>query len=68
MDTIAPSVTPTVTPLSTNDTTPTITGTATVAAGETLTVTVNSVTYTAGDGNLSYDSLNHTWSLTIPSH
>ncbi len=66
VDMIAPLVTPTVTPLSTNDTTPTITGTATVGAGETLTVTVNSVTYTAGDGNLSYDNVNKTWNLTIP--
>ena len=65
-DTTAPATVPTVTALTTNDTTPTISGTATVGAGETLTVEVNSVTYTAGDGNL-VDNGDGTWSLTIPA-
>ena len=55
---------PTVNLLSTNDTTPTITGTWTNISGDDLTVMVNGVTYTAGDGNLSVNG--NTWSLTIP--
>ncbi|MEQ8580848.1 gliding motility-associated C-terminal domain-containing protein [Marinoscillum sp.] len=66
IDTTAPSTVPTVVSQTTNDTTPTITGTATVGAGETLTVTVDGVTYTAGDGNL-VDNGDGTWSLTIPA-
>ena len=65
IDITAPVV-PTVATLTTNDTTPTFTGTATVAAGETLTVLVNSITYTAGDGNL-VDNGDGTWSLTVPT-
>jgi len=64
IDTKAPAV-PTVNPLTTNDTTPAISGTATVGAGETLTVTVNSVTYTVGDGNLSLAG--NVWTLSIPA-
>ncbi|WP_406658481.1 beta strand repeat-containing protein, partial [Marinoscillum sp.] len=64
IDTTAPSTVPTVVSQTTNDTTPTITGTATVGAGETLTVTVDGVTYTAGDGNLTLTGTS--WSLTIP--
>ncbi|AMK78524.1 MULTISPECIES: Ig-like domain-containing protein [Methylomonas] len=45
LDNSAPA-TPTVTNLRTNDTTPTISGTASLAAGETLTVTINGATYT----------------------
>jgi len=56
---------PTVTPLTTNDTTPTITGTAVVGGGAALTVTVNGVTYTAGDGKLVLVGTN--WTLTIPA-
>ena len=63
IDLTAP-VTPTVTAKTTNNTTPTITGTATVGSGEALTVTVNSITYTVGDGNLTLATTN--WSLTIP--
>lgn len=66
IDYTAPII-PTVNNLSTTDTTPTISGTATVQAGDVFTVTVNGVTYTNGDGNLSYNSGNGTWSLTIPS-
>ncbi|MGB4497526.1 MAG: hypothetical protein WBI40_02405 [Methylococcaceae bacterium] len=58
---------PTVTGLSTNDTTPTIMGTFgtnDLGATEAFTVTVNGVTYTKGDGNLV--TLNSSWSLTIP--
>jgi len=32
-----------------------------------MTVTVNSVSYTVGDGNLTYNNVAHTWSLTIPA-
>jgi len=58
IDTTAPA-TPTVAPLSTNDTTPVINGTALVGPGETLTVTVNGATYTVvpdGSGNWSLDT------------
>nr|MDJ0713195.1 Ig-like domain-containing protein [Prochloraceae cyanobacterium] len=65
IDTTAPAVAPTVISQTTNNTTPTITGTATVAAGDTLTVTVNGVTYTAGDGNL--DLTGNNWTLNIPA-
>ncbi len=64
VDTQAPSA-PTVNPLVTNNTAPTLDGTATVAAGETLTVSVNGVTYTDGDGNLSLTGNN--WTLVIPA-
>ena len=66
IDTTAPTM-PTVTSQMTNDTTPVITGTAMVGSGESLTVEVNSKTYTAGDGHLSYNDSGHTWTLTIPS-
>ncbi|WP_416547868.1 beta strand repeat-containing protein [Limnohabitans sp. DCL3] len=56
VDTTAPAA-PVVTPLTTGDTTPVLTGTATLAAGETLTVTVNGATY-----NVTVAS-NGTWSL-----
>jgi len=65
IDTTLP-VTPTATPLSTNDTTPVITGTANPGPGEILTVTVDGVTYTAGDGNL-IDNGDGTWNLSLPS-
>jgi len=64
VDTTAPP-TPGVTSLVTNDTTPIISGTATVGAGDVLTVEVNGVVYTAGDGNL-VDNGDGTWDLTIP--
>ncbi|MBA4411435.1 MAG: Ig-like domain-containing protein [Bacteroidota bacterium] len=57
-------VVPTVVSQVSNDTTPTITGTATVGAGEVLTVIVNGVTYTSGDGYLSISGT--AWSLQIP--
>ncbi|MDP2338063.1 MAG: Ig-like domain-containing protein [Bacteroidota bacterium] len=64
--TILPAhIVPTVNPLTTNDTTPILTGTATVGLGETLTVTVNGVTYTSGDGNLTLTGTN--WSLQVPA-
>lgn len=44
IDTVAPTA-PTVNLLTTNDLTPTITGTATLAAGETLSVTINGASY-----------------------
>ncbi|MDG3584011.1 Ig-like domain-containing protein [Galbibacter pacificus] len=63
IDTSAPVV-PTVDPQTTNDTTPTITGTATSANN--LFISVNGVSYTEGDGNLT-DNGDDTWSLTIPT-
>lgn len=65
IDTTKPGVIPTVTSLITNDTTPIITGTATVGSGEKLTVTVNGITYTAGDGNLVLTGT--AWSLQVPA-
>jgi gliding motility-associated-like protein len=49
----------------TTNQTPTITGTATLNAGETLSVTINGVVYSVGDGNLSISGT--TWTLVIPS-
>ncbi|MAZ27364.1 MAG: hypothetical protein CL868_09855, partial [Cytophagaceae bacterium] len=63
IDLTPPSV-PSVDLLTTNNQTPTITGTA--ASVDDLTVTVNGVEYTEGDGNL-VDNGNDTWSLTIPA-
>ena len=65
IDTTAPTA-PTVVSQTTNDTTPVITGTATLGNGESLTIALNSQTYTAGDGHLSYNNIAHTWTLTIP--
>ena len=61
-----PPVVPTVESQITNNTTPVISGTATLAPGETLTVTIDGVTYTAGDGNL-IDNGDGTWDLTLPT-
>ena len=61
-----PPVVPTVEEQITNNTTPVISGTATLAPGETLTVTVDGITYTAGDGNL-IDNGDGTWNLTPPT-
>ncbi len=52
---------PTVNSLTTNDTTPTVTGNWTNLPGDTLTVTVNGVTYAVGSG-LAISG--NTWSLT----
>ncbi|HUH46933.1 MAG TPA: gliding motility-associated C-terminal domain-containing protein, partial [Arenibacter sp.] len=54
---------PTVDPQDTQDSTPTITGTA--DSSDVLTVEVNGVVYTEGDGNL-VDNGDDTWTLTIP--
>ena len=64
VDTSAPS-SPGVTSLVTNDDTPLISGTAIVGSGETLSVEVNGVVYTVGDGNL-IDNGDGSWDLTIP--
>lgn len=64
VDTTSPTA-PTVTALSTTNPTPTLTGTATVGVGETLTVAVNSIVYTSGDGNLSLSGT--AWTLVIPA-
>ncbi|MGZ8181456.1 MAG: tail fiber protein [Methylobacter sp.] len=64
VDTTAPA-TPTVNTQSTANTTPTITGTAAVGVSESLTVVVNGVTYTDGDGKLSLSGT--AWSLVIPA-
>jgi len=66
VDLTAP-VPPTVISQTTNNATPVISGTATVDPGDTLTVVVNGVTYTAGDGNL-VDNGDGTWDLTIPAN
>jgi hypothetical protein len=65
LDTVPPAA-PSVTAQITSDQTPTVTGTlgAPLAGGEVFTVTVNGVTYTAGDGNLTVSGT--TWSLIIP--
>jgi len=60
-----PPVAPTVISQNTSNTTPTIQGTATVPPGGVLTVTVDGVTYTAGDGNL-VDNGDGTWDLSVP--
>ncbi|MCW2242495.1 VCBS domain-containing protein [Azospirillum canadense] len=65
VDAVAPAGPVTVASQTTGSVTPTITGTATVGAGETLTVTVNGKTYTAGDGSLTLTGTS--WSLTIPA-
>ncbi len=62
IDSASPT-TPTVDPQTTNDTTPLITGTA--DSDDEITVTVNGVTYTEGDGNLT-DNGDDTWSLQVP--
>ena len=64
IDTVPPAV-PTVATQTTNVSTPVITGTATLGAGDVLSVEVNTVTYSAGDGSL-VDNLDGTWTLTIP--
>lgn len=66
IDYIAPA-TPAVNSQSTYNTKPTITGTGSFVAGDILKVTINGVTYTSGDGNLSYNAGAGTWSLTIPN-
>lgn len=64
VDTTNPNI-PSVTPNTISDAAPTLTGSATLAEGEKLTVTINGITYTNGDGNLSFSS--GTWTLNIPS-
>jgi len=61
------AVVPVVDTLVTTAVKPTITGSATVLKGEKLTVEVNNVTYTIGDGQLAYDAAQQTWSLEIPA-
>ena len=63
VDTTAPTA-PTVEPLTTNNPTPLISGTANAGPGETLSVSVDGNTYTAGEGNL-VDNGDGTWDLTI---
>src|SRR6185369_14328188 len=65
IDSTAPAGPVTVNSQTTADTTPTISGTATLAAGESLFVTVNGVTYEVGDGNLGLSGSN--WTLVIPA-
>ncbi|WP_271407469.1 PKD domain-containing protein, partial [Tenacibaculum soleae] len=61
-DLTAPNVT--VVSQTTNDTTPVITGTCNSV--DTITVTVDGVTYTEADGNLT-DKGDNTWTLTVPA-
>ncbi|MCX2679307.1 Ig-like domain-containing protein [Galbibacter sp. EGI 63066] len=63
IDSTAGPTTPTVNEITTDSPTPTITGT--VDSDDELTVEVNGVVYTEGDGNL-VDNGDDTWSLTIP--
>lgn len=63
IDTTAPA-TPTVTTTIASSSVPTVAGSVTLGSGETLTVSVNSVIYTVGDGNLTAGG--GVWSLTIP--
>src|SRR5690606_25019885 len=63
IDSTGPTV-PTIDNLVTNDPLPEITGTADSA--DNLTVEVNGVTYTEGDGNL-VDNGNDTWTLLVPA-
>ena len=49
----------------TSNQTPTITGTATLGSGESLSVTVNGVVYSVGDGNLTISGT--TWTLVVPN-
>ena len=53
---------PTVVSQTTNDNTPTVTGTWTQITGDTLVVTLNSVTYSVANGNLTVNATG--WSLT----
>jgi len=64
LDFTAPAL-PTVTSLLTNNINPSITGLSALSATDTLSVAVNGVTYTAGDGSL-LDNADGTWTLTIP--
>jgi len=66
VDTTAP-LTPGVTSLTTNTGTPLIEGVATLTAGDSLTVEVNGVTYSEGDGNLISDPATGTWALAVPA-
>ena len=66
IDTTAPSGPVTAASQTTSDTTPTITGTAILGSGETLSVTLNGVTYTVGDGNLTIDGSGN-WTLNVPA-
>ncbi len=60
-----PSGPVTVASQTTSNQTPTITGTATLGSGESLSVTVNGVVYTVGDGKLTTSGT--TWTLFIPT-
>ena len=61
---LTPPAAPTVDPLETNDPTPLITGTFDPDDSTLVSVVVNGITYTPGDGHLTTDG--NTWSLQIP--
>ena len=65
VDTVLPA-TPSITTRYSTTNTPIISGIATVVTGETLTVTVNEVTYTQGDGILVLNE-NGSWAITVPN-
>ncbi|MFL9967041.1 Ig-like domain-containing protein, partial [Paraburkholderia sediminicola] len=67
VDLSVPAITVSINAYSGADTTPTISGALTGAlpAGNTLQVTLNGVTYVAGDGNLSVSGT--TWTLHVPA-
>ncbi|MEM9297446.1 MAG: Ig-like domain-containing protein, partial [Bacteroidota bacterium] len=60
-----PPAEPTVISQTTNNTTPSIMGAADIPSGGTLTVEVDNMIYTLGDGNLSISGT--TWTLVVPS-
>ena len=62
-----PMVKPTVVSQTTSNQTPDITGTASVDTDDVFTVTVNGVTYTNGDGKLSFNTTTGVWTLSIPA-
>ncbi len=63
---LTPPQPPTVVAQITADTTPLITGSVTSTADEVLSVSVNGVLYTEGDGNLTVSG--STWTLVIPAN
>jgi hypothetical protein len=65
IDGLAPLGPLTVAALITNSTTPTLRGTAILPPDETLTITVNGITYQNGDNHLALNGTN--WTLNIPA-
>lgn len=66
LDELRPSGPVAVTAQTTLDTTPTVTGSATIGSGDSLSVTINGVTYTTSNG-LTVNTANDSWSVQIPA-